>query len=239
MILPAVEGTKNILKAAITEKSVKRIVFTSSAIVFIGPGRDMSKPMHFAPEDPLPTVNAHDKISNRFEAYSTAKILALEAVEQFEAKNTLHFDIVTIFPGFVIGRHELAHEAKALLNSSNAFALNIALGQKSPFPLLGSTVLIQDVAKIHVSSLDKVISGSKRFIAAAHETTWNDANEIVKRNFQSAVDNGILSAGGDQKTIPVQFDTSKTEEVFNIRFAPYKDQIKSVVEQYLELSGRK
>ena len=68
-------------------------------------------------------------------------------------------------------------------------------------------------------------------------TVWEDAIEIVNKNFPEAVKKGILPNNGATATKRTKIDSSRTEKVFGFKFASYEEQVKSVVRQYLGMLG--
>jgi nucleoside-diphosphate-sugar epimerase len=108
-----------------------------------------------------------------------------------------------------------------------------------PVPVPGMSVLVDDVAKVHVMALDSSgVKGGESFLAASQGiggTVWGDAIEIVNRNFPEEVKSGVLPNKSPAPTKRIRLDASKTEEVFDFKFASYEEQVKSMVKQYLEM----
>jgi hypothetical protein len=105
--------------------------------------------------------------------------------------------------------------------------------------LPGTSVLINDAAKIQVLSLDPKIKGNQNFMISSHGPEgilWDDAIEIAKNNFPEEVEEGVLKLGGTQLTKKLLIDSSRTENVFGSKLAGYEEQVKSVLRHYLDLS---
>jgi nucleoside-diphosphate-sugar epimerase len=241
LIRPAVKGTVGILSSAIRTSGIKRIVITSSNAGVV-PFADLAGSEsgetfdgdHRVPADEGPYGHA-------LQAYSASKVKALLATDEFFASNKPEFDHINIMPCFVIGRNDLATTPEAVSMSSNGVLLRLVLGSDGFMPLPGTTVHLKDVAKMHVLALnsDKIAGGSN-FIAASaglKGNQFNDYQEIVRRNFPNAVENGTLPNNGDQPTKSLKLDASKSEAVFGFKFQGYETQVVSVVGQYLELLG--
>ncbi|ENH73594.1 hypothetical protein FOC1_g10002844 [Fusarium oxysporum f. sp. cubense race 1] len=64
-------------------------------------------------------------------------------------------------------------------------------------------------------------------------TKWEDAKDIVRRNFPKAVAIGIFPLEGSQPSRPIRLDSSDTEEAFGWKFASFEEQVKSVAAHYL------
>ncbi|KAL8776582.1 MAG: hypothetical protein Q9213_008218 [Squamulea squamosa] len=112
-----------------------------------------------------------------------------------------------------------------------------------PFPIPGTTVHVDDVAKIHIAALNPKIevNGNEDFILNAggvEGMQWNDAKEIVKRRFPEAVERGLLPCKGETETRAMRVDGGKAERVFGFEYKGFEEQIVSVVGWYLEAVGR-
>ena len=112
------------------------------------------------------------------------------------------------------------------------------LGHNTESPSLGTTVHVNDVAKVHILALNPEVQGNQDFAANSgglKGTVWSDAIEIVRRRFPEAVKDGRLPANGKALTKKTTFDPSKSEKVLGIKFLDYEEQVVSVTEHYLEL----
>jgi nucleoside-diphosphate-sugar epimerase len=243
LVEPAVAGTVNILKAAINSPGIKRVVITSS-VVAIAPGeyffeKDSPDGLVIDHESRLPSPSG--PYPSEFHAYNASKIAALNATTAFVRDRKPTFDVVNIHPSFVIGRNELVKDAKDITVGTNAVAIAPVLGAKSDTPLTGSSVHVDDVAFMHVKGLDpKVPAGS--YIGNSDDyagTVWQNATRIAAEHFPKAVEKGFLPNNGLQPTRKLRVDAKKTEEVMGVKFLSFEEQVKSVVEHFLELKGEK
>ena len=235
IIQPAVKGTVGILRSAMNVPSVKRLVITSTVLtaipfsVLVGPETDQV----FKPEE-VPFPNPTGPYGHPFQAYQASKILALMAITKFVETEKPSFDVVNVMPGYIIGKNELVTDPKNILSGTNANAFRQILGHKTDQPDAGVTVFVNDVAKVHVLALDSKIKGNQNF-GASQASVWDDATEIVKRRFPEAVKDGRLPSDGIAPTKKMNYDASRTEEVFGFKFADFETQVVSVTEHYLEL----
>jgi nucleoside-diphosphate-sugar epimerase len=241
LIQPAVKGTLGILKSAIKTSGIRRIVITSSnaAIVTFADLAGAESGETFDGDHRVPADNG--PYGHAMQAYCASKVKALLATDEFFASNKPEFDHVNIMPCFVIGRNDLATTPEEVSSSSNGVLVRLVLGNDGQMPLPGTTVHLNDVAKMHVLSLqtDKVAGGSN-FIGAAggvEGIQFNDYQKIVREYFPKAVENGTLLNNGNQPTKSLRLDASKSEAVFGIKFKGYEEQVISIVGQYLELLG--
>ena len=68
---------------------------------------------------------------------------------------------------------------------------------------------------------------------------WQDLTRIVEESFHEQVVAGILPNDGIQETRVLKVDARRTEQVVGFRYKSFEEQVRSVVEHYLELKGVK
>lgn len=98
LVDPAVNGTKNVLKAVNKSGSVKRVVLTSSVAAIYGDNKDMSNQGLQELDESI--WNTTSSLTNG--AYSYSKTQAEKAAWSMVEKQN-KWDLVTIHPGFVLG----------------------------------------------------------------------------------------------------------------------------------------
>jgi nucleoside-diphosphate-sugar epimerase len=187
-------------------------------------------------------VNTAGPYGSPVNAYQVSKALAYEATNKFIADKKPAFSVVNIMPVFVVGRDDTVTDASNIAKGTNGFLMGPLLGHARDQPLIGATVHVDDVAKLHVQSLDSsIVKGNEDFIAHSNPTIdWADSYEIVKRRFPEAYADGVFKFDSIPRpiTAPVDIDSSKAEKTFG-KFKSFEEQTVSVVEHYLELIGRK
>jgi len=235
-IRPAVQGTINLLKAADMVGTVRRVVITSSIVALI-PYAEMEG---LTKRNPLYPISANDRIpfvpgpyESTFAAYAASKVAALHHAEAWMARERPAFDVVYLHPGFVLGRNDNATSHRQVMQGTNSVVLALLLGKRfGPYP--GITVHVEDVAKAHVKSLAPSVAGNQSYILG-RSSRWNEAREITRRCYPEAIKRKMFVMGGGVKTTRIPVDTSLTEATFKIDFVSYEEQVKSIVNQYLEL----
>jgi len=240
IIQPAIHGTLSILYSALKEPSIKKVVITSSQAAvtpfqaYLGDYDEV-----ITPEIKVPSPSG--PYPNYFAAYAASKVLAYNRTLEFIEKEKPKFSVINVMPSFVVGKNELATTKEAVNSGSNALALNPILGVQNPAGLSGTTVHVDDVAFVHIAALDPKIEGNQNFACNSNGTEgtkWDDGLDIVRKHFSSAVKDGIFPLNGAQKSNPLKFDASKTEEVFNFKFKSYEDQIVSLAGWYAEVASK-
>jgi nucleoside-diphosphate-sugar epimerase len=228
-IEPAVQGTLGLLRSASKSPSVKRVVITSS-IAVLDIGRDAPLAAHDLGS--VPAVDA--EFPNSFVGYSASKRIALNEATKYIESAKPSFDVIHILPAVILGRNELVSQTSDFQSGTNRYAVNIALGNDAPNPMIGATVFVNDSADIHVKALDPRVKGNRNFLTASGSVVWADVNEIIKKEFPDAG----LKLGGKMDTRPAVFDARETEEVFGIKWVGFEEQVKSVVGHYLEVEAK-
>ncbi len=241
LVAPALKGTSSILTAAYKSEGIKRIVITSSEVAII-PWEDfIAKEVDTVFDDKYEIPFPAGPYSHVFEAYAASKVRALLATNDFVKEKKPEWDVINIMPSFVVGDNEMITDPKLIADGTVAAAFAQVLGNDSGWGAVPSTsVHVDDIAKLHVESLDPKIEGDQSFLAVSEGergTRWEEAIDIVNRNFPEAVRKGILPNNGTALTKRTKVDATRTEDVFGFKFQSYEEQVKSVVKQYLSLVG--
>lgn len=229
---PGIKGTANILASALKASSIRRIVITSSIVSNM-------------PYPPVPgnVINAESRVPNLdgpfaeiFTAYRASKINTINAIDDFVKQNKPSFDVINVIPGFVFGRNEMATDVAGLLTGSNRLLLSMLQGQTILVPRLAGAAHVDDVAKVHMLALDEKVQGSQDF-GVTIPVVYDEAFGIVEKRFPNLVEDGTF-AQGHQPSLAVNWDASKTEELFGLKFKTYEDMVIDVARQYLEFIGK-
>lgn len=237
-IEPSVKGTIGVLTAAQKTSSVRRVVITSSVVAII-PFADFTSGKSETIFNETNRVTTPTSFTNVFQAYAASKAASLNQTEEWVSQNKPAFSVIHLFPGFVIGKDELITDVKDVFYGTNKEVLLPVTGGDDGFKPSSSVHLV-DVAQAHVAALNPQIEGNQGFILSSgglRGTHWEECLDVVAKNFQDAVQSGVLSNDGKIATLPVKIDASNTEKTLGIRFRPFDEQVKSVVGHYLELVG--
>lgn len=186
--------------------------------------------------------NREGPFHNEMEAYSASKTAALNEAEAWVKREKLGFDLIAILPAWIFGRDELVTEPEGFkAGSTNSVLLGLLLGSKTEEATFSNSVHVDDVAKIHVLTLDSKVEGNQAFVATSEGLDgrpWKDAIDIAKESFHDAVADGSLKTDGIQPTYNIRIDAKKTEDTFGIKFSGFEEQVKGVAGQYLELLSK-
>ncbi|KAH8159285.1 hypothetical protein CIB48_g8967 [Xylaria polymorpha] len=226
---PNINSVKAILRAAVKEPSLKKLVITSS--IFGNTPFPPNLSQHITPEFRVP--NLPGPFNTMMPAYWGGKIAATNAIDTFANENNLSFDLSIVFPGFVFGKDERALKLEDFASSTNRIMLGVITGQASGSQLPAGATHVDDTAKIYMLALK---DGAPRNIGSTVPHVFDEAWDIVAKHFPKAVETGVFTKGS-QPTIPVNWDASQTERDFNIKFKTWEEMVVDAAGQYLELSG--
>ncbi|KAL8635217.1 MAG: hypothetical protein Q9228_007270 [Teloschistes exilis] len=238
IIHPVVKSTSNILSAALKNPHVKRVVMTSSegALIPYMELYQLASFNTFTDASPIPTPMT--PYPTAMAALCAAQSQALTATNSFLAKNKPHFTVVTLMPSITLGRNDLASTSKDLLEGGNLQALRHLRGDKVSSNVPSTTVHIEDVAKVHVASLDtQKIEKTQNFMLNS-DSLWYEAKDVVKKHYMDDVKKGWLSLEGEQPVNAVHLDSTRTQKVFGTKFIGFEKQINDLVGQYVELKAK-
>lgn len=160
------------------------------------------------------------------------------------AKHKPSFDLITIEPVFVLGRDDTAKTAEELFRGSNGSLLGPLVGRPQPRPTACLPVHVDDVALMHVRSLDPAIPGNEDYLCNSHSLEnmeWAQSLDIIKKHYPKECAEGIFKVENTErpKTLKVRVDSTKAEKTFGITFKSFEEQVLSIAGQYLELIGHK
>ncbi|KAK4699734.1 hypothetical protein P7C70_g6524, partial [Phenoliferia sp. Uapishka_3] len=247
--ITAVNGTVHVLKSALLEPKIKRVVITSSFAAILNPEPPVST---FTEKDwnhiSLEEVEKKGAETDAFHSYRASKTLAEKAAWKFVEDHTKYgvapFDLATINPPLIFG--PILHDVKsaASLNTSvGAFYAFLTGAKKDDDAMapLGSYIDVRDVAKLHVDALSIEEAGGKRFAASsgsfyyqlALDTLHAPSNSDLLLQFPKAV------AGHPHATAPVQnvLDASRAKELFNWTPIPFEKTFTDMAVSLAETNG--
>ena len=189
-------------------------------------------------------TEANGPYDNDLTAYAASKALAYAASKTFVKENKPAFDVINIMPTFVIGRDDTVTAPSDIIKGTNGILMGPILGHAHPVPYKGSTVHLDDVAKMHVLSLDPKIEGNQDFLAVGpndSSVNWADSYDIVKKHFPEQYKAGAFKFDDIPRTVtvPGRASNAKAAKAFGIKFKGFEDQVTSVVGHFLELTGQK
>ncbi len=240
LIIPAREGTLNVLRAANKHK-VKRVVLTSS-IAAIGLGHK-EKNRTFTEED---WTNLNSKKDTP--PYVQSKTIAESEAWKYINKPDIQTEMAAINPGYVLG--PLLEKD---YSDSGEIVRKVLAGEipgmpKIRFPLVD----VRDVAEMHIWAMESSIASGQRFICVNRSSSYQEIAKILKEGFPEygkriktfELPDFFIRLYGlfdkDTKAIRVElgriraYDNSKAQKMFNWKPRTNKEAILSMAESMVK-----
>lgn len=232
VLLPAINGTVNVLKAIkAAAPQVEKVVLTSSIVsqtLFHNPNAAAS-------EETWNDVSYETAKENAGAAYAGSKTFAEKAALDFVKNEKPHFTISTVHPVFVFGPQAFDLDAKGALNASNSFIssiLKLKSGSGAEVPgTKGSFVDVRDVAAAHIIEIEKPTNGL-RVIVKNEDFNGQTLLDVVNKHFPE-LDLIKGEPGVPYKSARV-IDDSKSKEYLGLNYIGIDKSVSEVVKQYLE-----
>jgi nucleoside-diphosphate-sugar epimerase len=234
LIKPAVDTTLAMLNAALKEKSIERVVITSSVAAVI----PTIEPGVFTADNIVPDPQGPWTVP--FVAYSASKKLALSASRAFIAEKRPAFSVVSIMPSFVVGRNGFAKSRADYHVGSNRVALAPLLGNHLPPGVADFACHIDDVADVHLAVLDPKITGHRNFgvnYDGLNGIDWNSSSDIVRSKAPELLEKGLFPLGGSVPPNKLQFDASGTEQELGLKFKSFEEMVVDLASAYAKLAS--
>ncbi|KAK9015892.1 hypothetical protein V6N11_006982 [Hibiscus sabdariffa] len=168
-----VSGTLGILKACIKSKTVKRVVYTSSAsaVVFNGRESDMMDESFWSD---LGFVR--EKVTPNYVSYIISKTLTEKAALEFGAQHGL--DVVTVIPSLVFGPFICPN-----LPASVPLVFPLVSGNQHGFRFLKSPIVhVDDVVRAHVFLLEYP-DAKGRYNCSSHFMSLDKLYEFLRAKY--------------------------------------------------------
>ncbi|XP_028761637.1 vestitone reductase-like isoform X4 [Neltuma alba] len=168
----SIDGALGILKACLTSKTVKRVVYTSSAsaVDYLGKEDEVKDESSWTDVDLLRTSKTFGW------SYAVSKTLTEKAVLTFGEQNGL--DVVTLIPTFVVGPFICPN-----LPGSVGSALFFLPGMKGPYRYQQTPMVhVDDVARAHIFLLEHP-NPKGRYNCSKCLATIEKVAEIVSAKF--------------------------------------------------------
>ena len=178
-------------------------------------------------------------IADPVTTYARSKALAFQATKRFIEESRPGFDVINILPAAVIGRDDIVADISAISKGTNCFVLKPRMGYATNVPLAGSSVHMEDIAKLHVLASNPEVPRNFNYLASgANDTSvkWSDVFAIVKKQYPQQYSKGIFKFDKVPATVtvPSKISTTLTTRTFGIQFETFEEQVISVVDQYLD-----
>ncbi|CCG24478.1 Gre2 protein [Candida orthopsilosis Co 90-125] len=238
LLEPAVEGTKNALKAIQKYgKNIKNVVITSS-FAAVGTASKTTDPNYTFTEQDWNEIKWDEAVQNAVSGYRGSKTFAERAAWDFIKENDSQFSLTTVNPGFTFGPQLFTSEVKDQLNTSSEVINSILkLKPTDSIPTFrGTWVDVRDVAKAHVVAFENPKAKNERLILTAGSFTEQSIVDLINAKFPDLnLPKG--EPGTDEQVIKEKLatvDNSKTRQILGFKFIDLGKSVIDSVQQILE-----
>lgn len=248
LLIPAVEGTLNLLRFAKHEKSVKKIVITSSfaAVTDFTQGGPNRPGFTYTAENWNP-AGYEDAIqaggAGAF-SYSVSKKLAEQAAWDYLSNEKPNFEIATICPPMIYGPTlQPAVKLSNLNTSSKTIYGLIGSADQMPEDRLPLFCHARDVGDAHVAATEKSQGLGKRWLLCGGKFTWAHAVKFISEEYpqlQDRLPKGWKDATTNLRDVDsiASLDTKPAETELGIHFKDWQTTLKESLDSLLELEKR-
>lgn len=241
LILPALEGTKNVLDSVNKTESVKRVVLTSSVAAIYGDNIDIER----LPDKILTENNWNTTSTLKHQPYYYSKTLAEKEAQKIALKQN-RWQLISINPSLVIGPGINPYGTSESFNTIKQLADGTMKFGAPDFSI--GTVDIKDVAEAHFKAA-YYPNASGRYIISAKTYTILEISAILQEKYGNNYPFpkkeipkfivwllGSLTGFSKQmisKNIGYKFNVDNTKSIneLNMNYRPVKDAVIDFFEQ--------
>ncbi|KAJ8772635.1 hypothetical protein K2173_027812 [Erythroxylum novogranatense] len=173
VIKPTINGVLDIMKACVKAKTVRRVVFTSSAgTVDV---EEHKKPVY--DENCWCDLEFVQSVKMTGWMYFVSKTLAEQAAWKFAKENNI--DLITIIPTLVVGPFIMSSMPPSLIT-----ALSLITGNESHYGIIkqGNYVHLDDLCISHIFLFENP-EAKGRYICSSHDASIHDLAKLLKEKY--------------------------------------------------------
>ncbi|CCH46696.1 Dihydroflavonol-4-reductase [Wickerhamomyces ciferrii] len=242
LILPAINGTKNVLESiAKYGSNVKRLVYTSSNAAVHSVNRE--GPNFVENEDSwndVEWVQGESKDIDAGTGYRISKTFAEREVWKYSSNNP-NVKVSVINPVFVFGPQLFDETVHELNYSSDLVGSLVTNGNGDDYKKFqGSFIDVRDVAKAHLFAFQHDNTINKRLILKERTFTEQTLLDIINAKFpQLAGKIPKGSPGSDKEPLSkrVVLDNTTTREILGFEFISLEQSIYDTIDQIIKVKG--
>ncbi|KAL6834628.1 NAD(P)-binding protein [Trichoderma camerunense] len=232
LLIPAIEGTKNLLKSVATHApQAKRVVVTSSSAAMFDFSKGLWPGHAYNEADWNEITYDYAKTADAPVAYCTSKALAEKAAWKFVDEQKPHFDLTVLCPPMVFG--PTAHALSlSTMNTSAWDIYRFLSGELDDVPdtACWAFVDVRDLADAHVRALEIPEAGNERFFIVSERYSYQKTADVLHASHRIAKD--------DKKLIPIgkpgqnypspevyEVDNSKSKRILGLNYRSFEECI--------------
>ncbi|KAK6460489.1 protein induced by osmotic stress [Scheffersomyces coipomensis] len=241
ILIPAIEGTKNVLTSIKNyAPQITRVVVTSSDCA----AREN--------DDPNPNVILDETVWSKatFEssknhpvlAYLGSKPLAEKLAWDFVKNEKVNFKLTTVLPSYTFGPQiDDALVAPDLNSSSKVIEAIIQSNPESKLQNhIGSWIDVRDAAKAHLVAFQSEEAVGQRLILSSSRFTSQTITDVVIKDFpqfKGKIYEGVPGADVAETSQLATLNYSKTNKILGFKFIGIEETVVDSVKQLLRVRG--
>lgn len=244
VLIPAVEGVKNICKSINNHApQVKHLVFTSAYAAIKDVYKEPSPDLYYT-EKSWDPITWEYGISNSSKAYSASKTFAEKELWRFIDEEKPNFNATTVLPPLVFG--ELLQNVPSVdkINTSNytMYERMYTKEATNAFDSWAMWVDVRNVADAHITALEKPeVSSGKRWFTVAGYCHPQHTLDVIHKYFPELKDKCIKGRSLTKEQVDEamenyvsKYDNSRTNREAGLKYysmeETYVDTIRSLLE---------
>lgn len=241
LLLPAIMGTKNVLKAIKKNgPQIKRVVVTSSYVAVNSGASPRAITNGTITEETWTDITYEEALKSKRHAYAGSKTFAEKAAWDFVREEKPNFALSVVNPVFVFGPQAFDENAKGTLNfSANFVASQLKLKPNDSIPsFAGSFIDVRDVAQAHIVAFTSENTIGKRLLTISSNVNLQAILNSIRKQFPELCSK--LPVGEPEKVnleTTLKIDTTFTKKVLGFKYRELDQSIYDTVKQYLEVNN--
>ncbi|POY74967.1 hypothetical protein BMF94_1943 [Rhodotorula taiwanensis] len=235
MLIPALEGTRQILRAAQKESSVKRVVLTSSFAAVLDFDR-LQPSTTFSEKDWNPAT--YDKAKgmgdNKAYVYCASKKIAEEEAWKIAKEPETKWELCTICPPMIFGPPKQVLKSLDSINTSSGAVWGVVDAKEVPETSFPVWTDVRDIAKIHVLGATEEVAKGKRYLSIAGHFDNSQICDVARKSFP---DQASRIPEVEPTSGPEHFktDSSLVEKELGIKWITFAESVKDTLGQIFDL----
>jgi NADPH-dependent methylglyoxal reductase len=240
LIIPAINGTKNILNAAHTYRpEIKKIIITSSDAAIYSSVDEQNSALSFD-ETSWNNISYEEAVKDPVAAYYGAKSFAEKLAWEFLNNNKTSFSLTTVNPVYVFGPQAFDSDVGPVLNVSNELIHSlIKLTPEDEFVNdKGSFIDVRDVALAHLKAVeDDNLIGKRLFLSNGQFSTQMMVDVLNEKfpQLKGMIPKGSPGSGPADILTLATSNNDKTRELLGFEFIDFQKIIVDTIEQVLKV----
>ena len=238
LLLPAVDGTKNVLQAIYNfGNNIEKVVITSSYAAISTASKEADKNAIITEKD-WNEISWQDALLNPVNGYRGSKKFAEKAAWDFiKSNDNVKFSLSTINPSFVFGPQSFGSEIKQSLNTSSEIINSILkLKPNDSIPASkGGWVDVRDVAKAHIIAFENEDAKNQRILLNSGRFTSQSLVDIINDKFPDLKGKIPVGEPGSDKSVIAEslatIDDTKSRELLRFEYYNLEQSVYDTVEQ--------